>query len=158
MTIDKNRSDSITNLGSSIAHNENLEQEPTFGFEVEKQIYELLEETRIWRAANSCQWVVWGIIQAQAPESFNTITTSSSSVNIALAAETDLSVSSTEKYVEETHSTNEVEAAEHEDGFDYLSYALDRALFFWGDLLKLGIISKEELPSELVERLKVVDN
>ncbi|RKF61306.1 Choline kinase [Erysiphe neolycopersici] len=158
LTIDKNRSDINTNFGSSAAHKENAEQKPTCGFEVEKKVNELLEETRIWRAANSCQWVAWGIIQAQVPELLNTLTTRSSSVNIALAAETDMVTLSTEKYVQEIGSTNEAEAAECEDGFDYLSYALDRALFFWSDLLRLGIISKEELPSELVERLKVVDN
>ncbi|POS84062.1 hypothetical protein EPUL_005435 [Erysiphe pulchra] len=158
LTIDKNRSDSSTNLGSSAAHKENLEQESIYGLEIEKQIYELLEDTRIWRAANSCQWVVWGIIQAQVPEFLNTLTTSSSSVNIALAAEIDLCTPTTEKDVQEIESISEAEAAEHEDGFDYLSFALDRALFFWSDILKLGIISKEQLPSELVERLKDVDN
>ncbi|EHL01035.1 putative Choline kinase [Glarea lozoyensis 74030] len=36
--------------------------------EIERQVTALLEETRIWRLANSAQWVAWGIVQATVPE------------------------------------------------------------------------------------------
>jgi choline kinase len=39
-----------------------------------------------------------------------------------------------------------------------LAYAQDRALFFWGDVVGLGIVKKEELPKDLVKRLKIVDH
>ena len=46
------------------------------------------------------------------------------------------------------------DATEEEGGFDYLAYAQDRALFFWGDMLELGLVREEELPPEVVRRAK----
>ena len=46
------------------------------------------------------------------------------------------------------------EGEEAGGGFDYLAYAQDRALFFWGDMLELGLVKEEELPVDLVERAK----
>ncbi|KAK7716992.1 hypothetical protein SLS57_006399 [Botryosphaeria dothidea] len=48
-------------------------------------------------------------------------------------------------------------AAEGEEEFDYLGYANDRAMFFWGDAVRLGIVKEEELPEELRARLKIVE-
>jgi choline kinase len=52
----------------------------------------------------------------------------------------------------------EVEA-EEEEGFDYLAYSQDRAMFFWSDLLQMGLVKPEELPAEMVEhiRTRIVD-
>lgn len=43
-----------------------------------------------------------------------------------------------------------------EEEFDYLGYSQDRAMFFWGDLLQLGRVRKEDLPAELIEKVKIV--
>ncbi|KAJ5226300.1 hypothetical protein N7468_007525 [Penicillium chermesinum] len=43
---------------------------------------------------------------------------------------------------------------DEEDGFDYLAYAQDRAMFFWSDILALGLIDPEELPKPMVEHLR----
>ncbi|KAF4977429.1 hypothetical protein FZEAL_6041 [Fusarium zealandicum] len=43
------------------------------------------------------------------------------------------------------------------DEFDYLSYAQDRVMFFWGDCVRLGLVKKEELPETLQHRLKIVE-
>lgn len=48
----------------------------------------------------------------------------------------------------------EVEAEEAADEFDYLAYAQDRALFFWSDLLALGFIKEEELPTDMIPHIK----
>ncbi|KAK1244499.1 hypothetical protein MKX07_003298 [Trichoderma sp. CBMAI-0711] len=42
------------------------------------------------------------------------------------------------------------------DDFDYLSYAQDRAMFFWGDVVQLGLVKLEELPEALRARIKLV--
>ncbi|UKZ56716.1 hypothetical protein TrVGV298_010557 [Trichoderma virens] len=42
------------------------------------------------------------------------------------------------------------------DEFDYLSYAQDRAMFFWGDVVQLGLVKLEELPEALRARIKIV--
>ena len=54
---------------------------------------------------------------------------------------------------------HELEVLDGEEGeeFDYLAYAQDRAMFFWGDMVNLGLVRREELPEELVRRLKVVE-
>ena len=49
-----------------------------------------------------------------------------------------------------------VAEAEDEEEFDYLSYAHERALFFWGDVVQLGIVKREELPEGLQMKLKIV--
>ncbi|EOD47241.1 Choline/ethanolamine kinase [Neofusicoccum parvum] len=44
-----------------------------------------------------------------------------------------------------------------EEEFDYLGYANDRAMFFWGDAVRLGIVKAEELPEDVRERIKIVE-
>jgi choline kinase len=44
-----------------------------------------------------------------------------------------------------------------EEEFDYLSYANDRAMFVWGDALRMGVVKAEELPEELRSRVKMVE-
>lgn len=52
----------------------------------------------------------------------------------------------------------EEEEDNEDDGeFDYLAYAQDRAIFFWGDALQLGIVKREDLPSGLLQRIKIVE-
>lgn len=91
----------------------------------EKQISELLEETRLWRPANSAMWVAWGIVQAKVPGLDGT--------------------------------PEEVDGEDSADEFDYLQYAQERALFFWGDCVQLGLIKLGDLPESLQQKLKKLD-
>ena len=43
-----------------------------------------------------------------------------------------------------------------DEEFDYLAYAQDRALFFWGDALQMGLVDEEELSADLLGRIKTV--
>jgi choline kinase len=45
---------------------------------------------------------------------------------------------------------------EEDEEFDYLGYAQHRALFFWGDMLQLGLVKEEDVPEELRAKVKVV--
>lgn len=107
-----------------------LEREELSDLEDERDSREvvnnLLLDAQIWRPANSAHWIAWGIIQANLPEMGDPV------------------------------SDIVQEQIEEKQGFDYLGYARDRALFFWGDLLQLGIINEAELPSELKGRIKMV--
>lgn len=47
--------------------------------------------------------------------------------------------------------------SQDEEEFDYLAYAQDRAMFLWGDAIRLGIIKAEELPEEVRARVKLVE-
>ncbi|KAJ9155222.1 Choline kinase [Pleurostoma richardsiae] len=113
--------------------------------QVEARVRELAEETRLWRIANSAQWVAWGIVQAKVP-------------GLREAADagelSDAGVSDAGDLVPNGGGggTGEVD----DPGFDYLQYAQQRALFFWGDCVKMGVVKREELPGDLVSRIKIV--
>jgi choline kinase len=44
-----------------------FEQEAMAEKSMEEETGRLMAETRLWRLANSAQWVAWGIVQAQVP-------------------------------------------------------------------------------------------
>lgn len=127
-----------------------VEEEARREQETERQVQELLKEVRIWRVANSAQWVAWGIVQAVVPG------LDESKVSDAPGEET--SSESTASEVPETKDNGETAAeGDEEEEFDYLAYAQDRAMFFWGDVISLGIVDKAELPEELLKKVKIVE-
>ncbi|KKK12957.1 hypothetical protein P175DRAFT_0529950 [Aspergillus ochraceoroseus IBT 24754] len=112
-------------------YNQDLERTHQETLEAETQY--LLQQTRLWRVANSAQWVAWGIVQAKVPELG-------------------------EK--EQAEPTSPVDGEGEADEFDYLAYAQDRAMFFWADLLSLGVVQKSQLPQEMVKQIesRVIDD
>jgi choline kinase len=105
---------------------------------LEAEVQYLTCQTRLWRAANSAQWVAWGIVQAKVPSMENKIQVAPSAA----------SESTESGLVEGTDGDpDEVE-------FDYLAYAQDRALFFWADVLRFGLVSEDQLPAELLVHIK----
>jgi choline kinase len=142
--------------------------------DTKRQVEELLKEVRIWRIANSAQWVAWGIVQAKVPD-LDALTSSKFTVlNGETITEEPVTINGTgEGHPKEAtdkrpeglkaeallagESLKEAEALEdEEDQFDYLAYAQDRAMFFWGDVVGLGLVKKEELPEDVRGRLKIV--
>ncbi|WEW54671.1 phosphotransferase [Emydomyces testavorans] len=134
---------------------------------VEAEVQKLLRETRLWRIANSAQWVAWGIVQAHVPgmkkalsQEVNRLNTSAIEASIPGEATAPVEPRSTDSTPEldpeldQEQVKQEVEAEEVADEFDYLGYAQDRALFFWSDLLAFGFIKEEELPIDLIEHVK----
>ncbi|KAI1365389.1 kinase-like domain-containing protein [Xylaria arbuscula] len=87
--------------------------------EVEEQIKSLIEETRLWRPICSAMWIAWGIMQAKIPG-----------------------------FDPEGEGTSEEEEGDPH-AFDYLGYAQERAMFFWGDCVALGLVKLEELPERV---------
>jgi choline kinase len=157
--------------------NDYAEEEKQREAEAERQVEELLKEAKIWRIANSAQWVAWGIVQAKVPEldEKKTVVPGAEKTEEPAAIEDEVNgVTSSVSQVHLTEnkrpeglkaeallqgdSTKETEHLEDvEDEFDYLGYAQDRAMFFWGDVVSLGIVKKEDLPGSLVERMKFVE-
>ena len=134
---------------------------------VQSEVQKLIAETRLWRPANSAQWVAWGIVQAKVPDmdkgpgareegtpdSEDTITPRGQDM-------TDITQSARGNRPEggeETPHEMEEEEEEEEEEFDYLGYAQERAMFFWGDVLQLGIVKREDLPDELLNKIKIVE-
>ena len=146
------------------------EEEAQRDEEAEREIRRLMHETRLWRVANSAQWVAWGIVQAKVEgmdealaaannPTFNSLASSAS----ASAFDSPFAPDSPEKHEEKAEGGKEKEEEEEEEEeegegeeFDYLGYAQDRAMFFWGDVLGLGLVRPEELPAGLVAKVKVV--
>lgn len=173
--------DSRTPGGSTLDLQDYREQEVQREADIERQVQALLKEVRIWRVANSAQWVAWGIVQAKVP-GMNPEQKSSTStpeteapehakglvehakglVNGALHRESNgkrpegmkAEALAAGESIKEAEKTGE---EEEEDEFDYLAYAHDRALFFWGDLVGLGLVKEEELPVGVREGLKRVE-
>ena len=142
---------------------------------MEKQIEGLMHETRIWRVANSAQWVAWGIVQAKVPELDDMPKVSRTAAILdkikqrlhpqsdplnpeVKALQEDAKGDRPEgREQEEAHEEGGEDQEEHEEEFDYLTYAQDRAMFFWGDCIQMGLVKEEELPESLRKRVKVVE-
>ncbi|KAI1927386.1 hypothetical protein LOZ58_006460 [Ophidiomyces ophidiicola] len=124
---------------------------------VEAEVKKLVHETRLWRVANSAQWVAWGIVQATVPGLNKALEgpdkSPSGPPESKDLASTIEPVKANSEHDDE-QSRKEAEAEELADDFDYLGYAQDRALFFWSDLLALGFIKEEELPTEMIKHIK----
>jgi choline kinase len=112
--------------------------------DLEAEVRRLMQQTRLWRAMNSAQWVAWGIVQAKTPgmeEGVSEMLATSNNGN-------------GHKTPGETKLVPVDADIDEEDGFDYLAYAQDRAMFFWSDLLTLGLINPDDLPAPMVEHIR----
>ena len=155
----------------------------------EAEIKRLLHQTRLWRVANSAQWVAWGIVQAKVPGSskaslaqnhrevprLDSTSVTHEHGNMTPRASDTLSLKTMSPAQCDHDEPQEGRAAEslakgvympdedrdHEeeddDEFDYIAYARERAMFFWGDVLQLGIVRREDLPAELLRNVKMVE-
>ena len=145
----------------------------------ENEVRRLMHETRIWRPANSAQWVAWGVVQAKVKgmdealkakkaakgeaegSGGNEATGTPQAGSDPLTPESKgLAEDAKMKRPEEAEGES-AEAADADGGeeaaFDYLGYAQERAMFFWGDMLQMGLVGKEELPEEVRAKVKIVD-
>lgn len=144
----------------------------------EQEVERLVGEARLWRVANSAQWVAWGIVQAKVLElddleygcqPSNTPNETQRTVSPKVTPPSGVAgprpssdirleglPSETIRSDGDTQEAKELEAENPEDEFDYLGYARDRAMFFWGDIINLGLCSLEELPLSVREFVKVV--
>lgn len=169
--------------GGTASQNAYAEEEAAREKQTEKRVEELMQEARLWRIANSAQWVAWGIVQAKVPEldaleqgqsqSQSQESSSPEPMSDKLSAEVKqkrelhdhdkrpeglIAVTLRDGGDREAAAKAEAAAveAEDEEEFDYLGYAHERALFFWGDVVQLGIVKKEDLPERLRTTLKIV--
>ncbi|PGH26521.1 hypothetical protein AJ80_01835 [Polytolypa hystricis UAMH7299] len=126
---------------------EDREQEP-----IEHELQRLMRETHIWRAASSAQWVAWGIVQAQVPSVDEEEEAKTTGDDEKHHPNPPAGVNAGESSV--VSSNGGSEDPEGPDEFDYLAYAQDRALFFLADALSFGLVTEEELPANMLPRIK----
>ncbi|KZF23644.1 kinase-like protein [Xylona heveae TC161] len=136
-----------------------IEEEDTRQKAIEEETKQLMKEVRLWRVANSAQWVSWGIVQAKLPEAFEPKAESPSDTRsqASRTATETLCGENPEGLVSQALRNDialTAELREEDDEFDYLAYAQERAQLFWGDVLALGVIKEDELPVELVQQIK----
>ena len=157
------------------------EQEAQAERQIEEETRRLLAETKLWRLANSAMWVAWGIVQAHVPglPDFDAEDKNANANPSKEAAELDSATAEiraeaeagekgagivSERMAEQTQE-NKTQAEQDadlfkpqdEEEFDYLAYANDRAMFLWGDAIRMGIVKAEEVPEELRKRVKLVE-
>ena len=163
----RTRASSSSSATSTLENSANLED---LDQDISAATQTLMRETRLWRPANTAQWVAWGIVQATIPELADDD-----------GSEYDHQAGKLERgfgpELEPDHESSKINQSEKQNDaddlsgtsptppaatcvtdFDYLSYARDRALLFWGDLVAFGIVDENELPVEVRERLKMVEN
>ncbi|TLS21677.1 uncharacterized protein PpBr36_09417 [Pyricularia pennisetigena] len=155
------------------------EEETRRDAESDAKIRALLEETRLWRPANSAQWVAWGIVQAKLPagvarevEAARKVVEAARKVEEAeKAEEAKLSDDNDKDELDERTKTEKEQEAEAvaeavalneedaaaADEFDYLGYSRERAMFFLGDCVLMGLIKLEDLPEATRDKVKFVD-
>ena len=138
---------------------------------LESEITRLAAETRMWRIANSAMWVAWGIVQAKVPgmeESLlvdkNATPESEDTIGRATTPHAHLYSDplspDMQQVAQDAHDKRpdpEEADEEEEEEFDYLAYAQERAMLFWGDVLQHGIVGRDELPEELLKKAKIVE-
>lgn len=118
--------------------------------DLDSQVRYLMHQTRLWRVMNSAQWVAWGIVQAKVPGMDEGI------AEMAAAASGNDSL----EHVKQSNGNGEHKVPpvdpdiDEEEVFDYLAYAQDRAMFFWSDLLALGLVNPDDLPAPMVEHIR----
>lgn len=112
------------------------------------EIQQYMRQTRLWRVANSAQWVAWGIVQAKIAAMEEEEAAAAKALASTAAAAANKTTAAAAQPLESV-----VEEAE-ESEFDYLAYAQDRALFFWADVLAMGLIRENELPAEILKAVR----
>ena len=151
---------------AQIAEDEKLREEA-----MEAEVQRLMHEARIWRVANSAQWVAWGIVQAKVPGMDEALDAQKRNTTgggggkageepeSTTTLESDPLAPGMEEVAEDAQDKRPEEGGEgeEEEEFDYLGYAQERAMFFWGDAVQLGLVRREDLPEELVQKLKVIE-
>jgi choline kinase len=161
---------------------------------VDKEVQRLLREVRLWRVANSAQWVAWGIVQAKVrgmdealearalaqgkgdkkksisarkpvAETIDDLPLDEGAHRTShphlqsdpLTPEAQAMTTDAHNKRPEEHVREEEGVENKDEEFDYLAYAQSRALFFWGDVLEMGLLKTSELPRQLVEAARRID-
>ena len=178
MTASPGPSSSITSfmLDSRIPSTTYAEEERQREQAVMKEVNSLMRETKLWRVANHAHWVAWGIVQAKVGglpnfDGNSHHQRSDQDLTGPAAVGSDPFSLDTQSSVESAHSKrpeglvaealadgNEMSHDEDdEEEFDYLGYAQERAMFFWGDVVSMGLVKSEDLPQDVIDKLKTVE-
>lgn len=128
----------------------------------DREVKRFMDETRLWRLANTAKWVAWGLVQAKVPGMPTFDSSPADNPTIEDEAHQELGEDAeeyrelAEKQQQAAEQSEDAEPVEADEEFDYLGYAQHRAMFFWADAIQLGLVKAEELPEELLSKVKDV--
>lgn len=129
---------------------------------MEKDIQDLLQETQLWRIANSAFWIAWGIVQAKVPEldepKKSKVTAIIDEIKEHVVAHSDpldddvKALQEASKHDRPEGRANEESHAEgtpkqqtdedEEEDFDYLAYAQERSMLFGEIVCRWGLFKR----------------
>jgi len=121
---------------------------------IAEEVDRLEGDAKAWRAASHAMWCAWGIVQAKIPGSDIEAMINGEQHGIGRPMSKEAKAAAT--VASGDGRLGDEEGGEAEDEFDYLGYAQQRALLFWGDMLALGVMTPEEVGEEVVEKAKVI--
>lgn len=107
---------------------------------IEAEIKALEKEIENWRAGVSAHWAIWGLVQAVIDAEEDEKLREEK----AVAEGYKFEESKDDAVAEAKAPEEEEEETEEEEAFDYIGYVKEKIDLFWGDLLKLGVVTKEE--------------
>jgi choline kinase len=133
-----------------------VQTEKSIDEELDREVRFLMQQTRLWRVMNSAQWVAWGIVQAKVPGMEEGIEEMAAANGHGENGQHESNGNGASNGNGHSEKTPPVDADIDEEGdFDYLAYAQDRIMFFWSDLLALGLVKEDDLPAPMVEHIKL---
>ncbi|KAJ2902232.1 Choline kinase [Zalerion maritima] len=144
------------------------EEERKHDEERDAMMGQLLEETRLWRLANSAHWVAWGMVQARIKgfvdyEDLATPTpTAGDEKQLGGHCNKGKEIVETgETKGQEVTGEDPPSPLESEDAasdeFDYISYAHERAMWLVGDCIGMGVLTWDDVPEESRDEVKIVE-
>ncbi|AGO13676.1 AaceriAGL199Cp [[Ashbya] aceris (nom. inval.)] len=127
---------------------------------IDDKVRELYNSILRWRPCVSLHWALWGLVQSGELDEPK---------DLAVAVEEDgpggekyiitvddcESINSIDSCLTSSSSVEEPPTAKGADihSFDYVSYTIEKMCLFYGDLLQLGIITKDDLLPEMQPKL-----
>lgn len=144
---------------------------------MDQEMEALIRDAKVWRGMCSAHWVAWGIVQAKVPEMEEQKPRQSKTGKLigkvkarlkplsdplsadVLSKQQESKLDRPEgREIEESHKEGDGDGGDEQgnEEFDYLAYAQDRAMFFWGDCLQLGLVKEEELPTDVLAKVKTL--
>lgn len=101
---------------------------------IDKEVERLVQESMNWRPLVNICWCLWGVVQANIP-------------GLVLDGEGDEGVADVSESAGASAEEKKEgsEAGEEAEEFDYIKYAEQKVMCFWGDMIGLGIVSEDEL-------------
>lgn len=143
----------LTFLSSYLCHKKDDKSEKTIRVEELKILYNQVIK---WRGVTQLFWALWAILQSG--ELINPSTCNDMDQNDEYDAETlSSNLIEEDSNNHSNYSTSKVSNGinKNDDYFDYMNFCKDKLSFFWGDLIKFGIATKDDCIMEDVQYLDI---